>query len=133
MNPALRRGIGRMEEASDRCCRPRRPGSRREEERESPPTRERAGTSGRDGPGIMRGAPSSPMQYSPHKPLVRRPRRTGGGGVWVGAPPVAAAGPSAAGGAVARPALGRWKLRHHRGPETGEVGRAGGEDRVTVE
>ena len=43
MNPALRRGIGRLEEASDRCCRPRRPTSRREEGGESPPTREGSG------------------------------------------------------------------------------------------
>ena len=34
----------------------------------------RVGIFGRDGPGIMRGAHSSRIQYSPHKPSVRRPR-----------------------------------------------------------
>ena len=43
---------------------------------------------------------------------------------------MATAGPREARGAVARLALGRRKLRHHRGPEAGEVGRAGGEDEL---
>ena len=50
MNPALRRRIGRMEEVSDRCCRPRRPTSRREGGRESPPTREGSGILGATDP-----------------------------------------------------------------------------------
>ena len=43
---------------------------------------------------------------------------------------MATAGPRAAGGHDARLALERRNLRHHRGPETGEVGRAGGEDEL---
>ena len=91
MNPAQRRRIGRMEEVSDRCCRPRRPTSRREGGRESPPTREGSGVLGATDPDSAGGAKQPHIQYSPHNPSVRRPRRrTGGGGVWVGAPPVAA-------------------------------------------
>ena len=39
-----------MEEISDRCCRPRRPTSRREGGRESPPTREGSGILGATDP-----------------------------------------------------------------------------------
>ena len=56
MNPAQRRRIGRMEEVSDRCCRPHRPTSRCEEGRESPPTREGSGVLGATDPDHAGGA-----------------------------------------------------------------------------
>ena len=45
-----------MEEISDRCCRPRRPTSRREGGRESPPTREGSGILGATDPDSAGGA-----------------------------------------------------------------------------
>ena len=45
-----------MEEVSDRCCRPHRPTSRREEGRESPPTREGSGLLGATDPDHAGGA-----------------------------------------------------------------------------
>ena len=45
-----------MEEISDRCCRPRRPTSRREGGRESPPTREGSGPLGATDPDHAGGA-----------------------------------------------------------------------------
>ena len=45
-----------MEEVSDRCCRPRRPTSRREGGRESPPTREGSGPLGATDPDHAGGA-----------------------------------------------------------------------------
>ena len=45
-----------MEEVSDRCCRPRRPTSRREGGRESPPTREGSGLLGATDPDYAGGA-----------------------------------------------------------------------------
>ena len=63
-----------MEEVSDRCCRPRRPTSRREGGRESPPTREGSGVLGATDPDHAGGAKQPHIQYSPHKPSVRRPR-----------------------------------------------------------
>ena len=45
-----------MEEVSDRCCRPRRPTSRREGGRESPPTREGSGILGATDPDDAGGA-----------------------------------------------------------------------------
>ena len=59
MNPAQRRRIGRMEEVSDRCCRPHRPttAGARKEERALRPRKGREFWARRTR--IMRGAPSS--------------------------------------------------------------------------
>ena len=62
-----------MEEVSDRCCRPRRPTSRREGGRESPPTREGSGVLGATDPDHAGGA-KQPNQRRLHG--ARRARGT---------------------------------------------------------
>ena len=70
MNPDLRRRMGRMEEVSDRCCRPHRPTSRCEEGRESPPTREGSGILGATDPDYAGGAkqPNTILTAQPISP-----------------------------------------------------------------
>ena len=59
-----------MEEVSDRCCRPRRPTSRREGGRESPPTREGSGILGATDPDYAGGAkqPNTILTAQPISP-----------------------------------------------------------------
>ena len=62
-----------MEEVSDRCCRPRRPTSRREGGRESPPTREGSGVLGATDPDHAGGAkqPNTILTAQPISPPLR--------------------------------------------------------------
>ena len=71
-----------MEEASDRCCRPRRPTSRREGGRESPPTREGSGPLGATDPDHAGGAKqpntiltAQPISPPPPEEHDERPRK----------------------------------------------------------
>ena len=71
-----------MEEISDRCCRPRRPTSRREGGRESPPTREGSGVLGATDPDYAGGAQqpntilaAQPISPPPPNEHEERPRK----------------------------------------------------------